>query len=201
MTDDLTGLKAEVLRDYHRDGMIETMMGFALLAGGSCLISHTPATTGLAPVLVILMARAWKRRITDPRLGYAEVYHTERVARRKTALWLVVTLALVAILAALAINLRPGLAGENDRVARFVFGGIVCAGIAAAGFLQKLRHLVIVAAGLFALIVVADQRHLGAGYALLAVGALSFVAGLVRLVLFLRANPRLPGGPTDAAAR
>jgi hypothetical protein len=201
MTTDLAELKHEVLRDYHRDGMIETMLGYALLSGGLCLISRSAVASGLAPVLIVLMARAWKRRITEPRLGYAELYQTERAARRRTALWMVVTLAVVAGLSAVALALRPGLAGPNDRVARFVFGGIVCAGVAAAGLVQKRPLLCAAAAGLFVLIVIADQLHVSAGYALMLVGALSLVAGLVRLILFLRANPRLEGGPADAPRR
>jgi hypothetical protein len=201
MTTDLTELKEQLLRDYHADGMIETMLGFALLSGGLSLISRTVAVGGITPVLVILIARAWKHRITDPRLGYAEVHRTDRAARKRRALLVVVALAIVAGFSAVAFALRPDLAGTSDRVARFVFGGVVCAAVATAGLVQKLPHLCGVAAGLFVLIVIADHFRISAGYSLLVGGALLVVAGLVRLLLFVRANPRLRGGPPDAILR
>jgi hypothetical protein len=190
-------LERSVLHAYDRDGMLETLMGVALVIGGLNLIAGGGAVTGLLPIVIILMARAWKRRITYPRLGYAEIVSIRRKRRARTLLLVilavfgVVGLAFAAALSGGAVkDAASFFAGPH---AKLLFGAFLSAIMVGIGIVQKAPLLYALAVLLFALVVAADRMGFSGGYGLAVTGALMGIVGLARLSLFLRANPRLEG--------
>lgn len=199
---DIRQLEGAMLQGYDRDGMLETLMGFGLAFGGMNLIEHGGAATGLLPLFLILAARAWKRKITYPRLGYAEIHSDRRRQKKRVILLALLTLsgiaglAFIAALAGGAIQDAESFFGQPH--AKLVFGAFLSAIIVGVAIVQRAPLFYAAAAILSGLIAAFDKMQISGGYALVLTGALLFIAGLARLFLFLRANPRLAGSASDA---
>ena len=191
------GLEGSMLQAYDRDGMLETLLGLALLGGGLNLIAAGGTVTGLLPIIIILMARAWKRRITYPRLGYAEILTIRRTQRKRTVLVILLAIcgiAGVALVAGLGSGVIQDVGGFFGQArSKLFFGVFLSVIIASIGMVRKAPHIYAVAVLLFALIVVTNRMQLSGGYALTLTGLLIAGFGLVRLAVFLKANPRLEG--------
>jgi len=192
----LTDLENKVQRRYDQDGAIETLMGFGFLLAGLGLASGT--TVGaLAPVLVLPIALAWRRRITYPRLGYAAVVDKRRGEFRRRFVPVALTVIALMILVIIAFEAAgKSVPGANDAVARYqkiAIGLILSAFVASLAALRRLPHLYVVAGLMMALFVGAVTLRISAGYALAVTGTVLFAIGMVRLVRFLRDNPRLEG--------
>jgi hypothetical protein len=192
----LTDLKANAQRRYDQDGAIETLMGFGLMISGVGMATHSSAGA-FTPVLIVLLAMAWQRRITYPRLGYAAFVDKRRDEFRRRFLPIVLAVLLLLILVIIAFgSARKDATGGHVGMApngKIAIGLILSALIASIAALRRLPHLYIVAGLLTALFVGAAAWQVSPGYALAVTGMVSFVIGLVRLVRFLRANPRLDG--------
>jgi hypothetical protein len=193
---DLQKLESEILQAYNKDGMLETLMGSMLLLGGINLAQHGGATLGILPILVILIGRAWRKRITYPRLGYAEILAKRRATQRKEMLRMiglavlaVAALTVIAILAARATNEDQDLLTQPH--AKLFFGAFISAIIAGVAATQRVRLFYFVAVLLFILIIATDLLQISGGYALASTGAILLVVGVVKLIIFLRANPKL----------
>jgi hypothetical protein len=202
---DLKALENDVLRQYERDGLVETLLGLGLVMGGLVLISRSTGGSanilgGLIPIFILLMlllSKAWKRRITYPRLGY-----TELIARRAEDRHRRIRVVVPGLLAALAAGIilfawtsdKVGEAGLlRHHAGTLFFGGAVALTIAAAGIARKMRHLILFAVLCYLLCIATYLADVSGGYALEVTGGLLLIVGIIRLVLFLRGNPILQG--------
>lgn len=192
----LSDLRDKIQRQYDQDGAIETLLGFGLLLGGLGMASRTPAGA-FAPVLILPIALAWRRRITLPRLGYAAVLDKRQAEFRRRYVPVgvaVIVLMILVIVAFAAADKR--VPSAHDTIARYqklALGLILSALVASIGALRRLPHLYVVAGLMMALVVGAVAWHVSAGYALAGAGTVLVAIGLVRLARFLRDNPRLEG--------
>jgi hypothetical protein len=202
---DLKALENDVLRRYERDGMVETLLGLGLVMGGLVLISRSMGGSknilgGLIPIFILLMlllSKAWKRRITYPRLGYAELIARQAKDRHRR-LRVVVPGLLAALVAGIILfawtSDKAGEAGLlRHHAGTLFFGGAVALTIAAAGIARKMRHLVLLAVLCYLLCIATYLADVSGGYALEVTGGLLLIVGIVRLVLFLHGNPILQG--------
>jgi hypothetical protein len=200
---DLIALENDVLRRYERDGMVETLLGLGLVMGGFVLTSRSAGDStniigGLLPIFIFLMAkawRAWRKRITYPRLGYSELIGRQTRDRKRR-----LRIFVLGILAALAAGIfiyawasdnlgEPGLLRRH--AGTLVFGGVVALAIAAAGMARKAKHLYLFAVLCYLMCIATYLADVSGGYALEVTGALLLIVGIAKLVLFLRANPVL----------
>jgi hypothetical protein len=193
----LSSVENKIVQEYSRDGMIETLIAVASLWSGFVFLTKPASPFMVLPILMILGGRAWRRWITYPRLGYTELIATRRVKRKKAVL--LILLAALAVGGLIALGLTAGeatFAGSSffqQSHARIIFGfpiGIIIAGVA---LVTRTRSLYWAAGILVALFVISDWQGVTAGYAFLVVGTGLLIVGLTRLVLFLRANPKLEG--------
>jgi hypothetical protein len=202
---DLKALENDVLRRYERDGLVETLLGLGLVMGGLVLISRSTGGStnifgGLIPIFILLMlllSKAWKRRITYPRLGYTELI-ARRAKDRNRRIRIVVPGLLAALVAGIILfactSDKVGEAGLlRHHAGTLFFGGAVALTIAAAGIARKMRHLVLFAVLCYLLCIATYLVDVSGGYALEVAGGLLLIVGIVRLVLFLRENPILQG--------
>ncbi|MCB9368542.1 MAG: hypothetical protein H6507_05495 [Calditrichaeota bacterium] len=181
---ELDMLEKRVLASFHSDGAAETLMGIALgLAGFHMAAQSDAPTIGILPVIVILLARAWKKRITYPRLGYAGFAKRGRTKR----LTVVLTLLTVTAVALVAIQYLPTGSGK------LVMGLIVSAAITLPAILKGMRHFYLFGLLCFGLIAASTYIHVSAGYAIAATGAILLVVGLIRLKNFLDQHPKQMG--------
>jgi hypothetical protein len=193
---EFTNLEEKIARQYDRDGMVETVIGLALTLGGLSLATKSGGTfTGLVPVYVILIARLWKKKITYPRLGFAE-FLAKRTKERKTRmLMFLLVLFLAVALAALILMAVSGKLGDLSFLTgpqgKLIFGDMVALMIAALGAIRKMRHLYVFAVIAYLFCIGAYFLNVSGGWALCVTGVLLLIVGIVRLVLFLRDNPRM----------
>jgi hypothetical protein len=195
---DLKTFEETISRQYDRDGLIETLLGMALLIGGMSLaLGGSPALTGLLPVYILVIGRLWKTRITYPRLGYADFLAKRKKQRKIRMLKFLLALVLAAVLAALIFLAMESSLGDLDPlrgwIGILIFDSVMALIIAAVGRIRKMRHLYAFAALCYLLELGAYIVNMSPGWALSFIGLLLLTVGLVRLILFLRANPKLEG--------
>jgi hypothetical protein len=202
---EFTNLEDRMAREYDRDGMVESLIGFALVLGGLSLATKAgTAVSGLVPIYVILIAKLWKKKITYPRLGYAEFLAKRRKERKTRMLLFLLLLFLAVALAMLLIMAASGSLGDLSFVSgpkgKLIFGGLITVMIAALAFFRKMKHLYAFAALSYLLIIGAYLLDVSGGWALSVTGILLLIVGIVRLVIFIRANPKLEGDVANERA-
>jgi hypothetical protein len=195
---DLNVLEKKIFQQYNSDGAFETILGIGLLCS-SLILFHVVQSTfgGILPILLILVIRAWKKRITYPRLGYVELSAFRQKNRRLQKLLIFTVLAVILVYAAILLFHQ----GDNDPWLKYVWVvsmsiiGIVVVGITLfrarqAPILYAFAALVVV----FLLLVF--TKIMNPATMLLISGGAFLIYGLIKLVRFLRNNPPLVG---DAA--
>lgn len=191
-----TDLEEKIAREYDRDGMVETLLGLGLALGGLSLATKSGSTvSGLMPIYIILIGRLWKKKITYPRLGYAEFLAKRKKERKTRMLMFLLVLFLAVALAVLILMAAAGSLGDLGFLfgpkGKLIFGGLVALIMAALGVIRKMKHLYIFAVLCYLLCIGAYLLNVSGGWALSLTGALLLIVGLTRLVMFLRANPKL----------
>lgn len=194
---DLTSLEAKFREAYDRDGAMEILLGIGLFFGGAVL-NHAMRTAfaGIMPAFLVVIGKAWKKRITYPRIGYAKLPAVNQT--RNNALTLIV-ITIAAVSSLFFIGYLAGKTGfENKAIEMKPYTGLfVCAFIAllVSGIGIVRRNPVLYGVALF-LLILAFLAHAGFmtnGDAVTFTGIASMIAGIVRMILFIRSNPRLDG--------
>jgi hypothetical protein len=199
---EFTNIEEKMAREYDRDGMVEFVLGLGLTMGGLSLATRSGTTvSGLVPIYVILIARLWKKKITYPRLGYAEFLSKRKKERKTRMLMFLLVLFLAVALAMLILLAAAGSLGDlsflSGREGKLIFGGLVALMFVALGAIRKMKHLYAFAVLCYLLCIGTYLLHVSGGWALSITGALLLAVGLARLVTFLRANPKLEGKPAE----
>lgn len=201
-SEDLVGLEEKIFYQYGRDGALETVLGIALLLIGlSKAVSTETAFPGLIPILVILAIRAWRKRITYPRLGYVE-FSRERRTRTKRAVIILLFVAITTVaLAVWGSNLIEGTSSADPAAVknstRLLFGGMLSIVIAAVARFRRLNHLYAFALLNFLFFAAVAWFHLSSGFAFAGTGLSLLIFGLIRVTGFLKAHP-LQETPSNA---
>jgi len=193
---EFTNLEERMSREYDRDGMVEFLLGLALTLGGLSLATRAGTTfSGLVPIYVILIAKLWKKKITYPRLGYAEFLSKRKKERKTRMLMFLLVLFLAVALAMLIIMAAAGSLGDLSFITgpsgKLFFGGLIALMLVALGAIRKMKHLYAFAVLSYLLILGAYILNVSGGWALCITGALLLIVGVARLLVFLKANPKL----------
>jgi multisubunit Na+/H+ antiporter MnhF subunit len=197
-TDSLAGIRREVWREVHRDGLTEIVAGVALFI--IALATGRPAFYWTFLVLILLLSRGlvWLRsRYTYPRIGYAELPRPNgRRLGWGMAAWFLAVFAAIAVALALVGRIGDHLAWRQAAPA---LGGLLLAG----GLLDLarrtgLRRVFGLAAASVVIGVVLALQEIEGAYANLRVWALvmallCFGVGGLAFRRFLRETPQVEG--------
>jgi len=193
---------------YHysfEDGLTDLALGlFLLLYAGALRVGS------VSPVLVLLLLafgivpalRALQRRITHPRIGYAEpVQEKPTILIRGMATYAaIVTVALFAGLRILAGRFDSGIIYQSTPALAAVLmaGGFHYVTVRTGLRRFQFLNIVSLAGGLFFSVLRFEGRLGNLAAFLLCLGALFMVTGLVVLLRFLHNNPLRPEEASDA---
>lgn len=198
---DLDRLEGKVYREYNRDGALEFLIGIGfVLAGAFVLGSRHGSFVGLVPIFIVLLSRAWKKRITYPRLGYAEFTAARQAGKKRLLVLVLLTIAAVIILGVIGHLAAKATFADKDLMdlphANLVLGGLLVLFVLAIAVFRKASALYPVVVVFLVLVVLSDQGYLRLNEAILWTGLLSLLIGTVKLIRFVHAHPRMDG---DAA--
>ncbi|GBE30926.1 hypothetical protein BMS3Bbin04_01964 [bacterium BMS3Bbin04] len=193
--DELAQLEQEAFRAYNSDGAVELMLGVGFLL--MSLILWDEASTGFVgtiPVFIILGIRAYKRKITHPRIGYAKWGEERQRKIRRGKIWLMIILLTMAAFVFLFFALdKAGFIGEqmSDILLPYLFAPIIGLAFCMIAFIRSMPHFYIFGALGFLLTILNRPWHIHLWLILLLLGSPSLVIGIVRLIRFLRNHPNL----------
>ena len=204
-TADLTKLQYEIVQRYNKDGALESILGFCLTVAGWNFLDPPRGGLPIAllPIYMVLLIKAWRKRITYPRLGYTELLAERRARARKTVL---ISLAVFLILFAIVVWAVISIAGQspNDPAAKawlkLCYGLPICAFMAWMGKVRQNTTLYWTSGMLAILFVATAFVRISPGWAFLFTGILLLLFGTIRLIQFLRENPRLDVEAADDRA-
>lgn len=197
---DITKVRRNALRAASEDGVAELLVGFALLVMGAALMVRWPVYAIPVIVLIVPIKQALRRRVSQPRVGYAEASGPQL---RAMAPWFVV--AFLALVAGVGLVIVSGDAHPRPWPARLVplaamlmiaapfFGLARLTGLGRFAALAALAP----ACGLACALAMPEAGIPAVGAAMLAFGAIATVMGVVSMARFVATHPRL-GGEGDA---
>jgi hypothetical protein len=191
-------LKLRVQRSIYKDGLLEIFAGIYLTFLG-LMVDHTISIAflpilmyGLKPAL-----EAAKKRLIYPRIGYVKFREDEEV-NGKAILWIVITLAVVAVsspfISILILGKEPGWEFWTRRFLPFYMGGIMAvASITAAIGLRVKRWyafgFVCIAAGLWVPSLGLESIYTPIGIEYRIFGGVAFITGVIMFIAFLIKYP------------
>jgi hypothetical protein len=184
-------IEEKIYEEYNQDGAAECLMGGGLILAGCSMAAHTSSTViGIVPVLIVLLGRAWKKRITFPRLGYVEFSSKRRMMKRRGILLLLIAALAGTALAVWATNMNLfGSSASWGTQSRLFFGGMISVIIVMVGIIRKTSHFYWVAIANFVFILASFWWNFSGGYALMLTGVVCLGIGLPKLMRFLSAHP------------
>jgi hypothetical protein len=187
---DLKKLERKAFVSYHQDGLLDLFVGALLLAWG---LTMEPPLTGMAGVWFVvlfpflLLAR---RRLTYPRLGYAQ-FTRERRNRRRIVVLFTMTALLGLLVAFLWSNQSfPGLRDWLHRYIVIFFGGLIAAVLLFKAGISGIRRLYLYALVILVSFAAAQwSPRVRFQVSFIVSGAVILVSGTIVLTRFLRLYP------------
>jgi hypothetical protein len=181
----------------HRDGLVDVFAGIILLVMGFWMMTEM---FWMGAIMVPLMIPVWrdaKKRITAPRLSHLEL--TAAGAKRRNAtLLMMLVLGFLALLLGLVLFMLLVGGSEMSWLSQWlssyfglVIGVIGASLLAAVGALNGLRRFYIYAALTLAIFPAMTFIKFHVGIALIVLGGLIFLSGLIILVRFINDYPIL----------
>lgn len=193
--DDLTTLEEELFRSYHSDGAVELLLGTGLLfvAWFSWEGSSSVFTT-LVPVYLLLAVRAWKKRITHPRLGYAR-WNSERRHRiekgKRVLLWTLLGCTLLMV--GMVLLEKGGILSTNllDHSVQFVAMPLIALAMVVMAATRGQSHFYLFAGVCLVLMFLVTPLNLHLWGTMLILGAPLFILGIIRTFRFISQHPKV----------
>ncbi len=192
-------MESRLVQIYWDDGLLDLLSGLGLVLIGVGWQLDLVPLSALAPALLIPLWKPLRERLTEPRLGYAELAGTQ-TARTRSFLRSAAAAGGVTFLAATGFYLaltRSG-AGEPGGLAAIVpaLPAVLLAALAlATSWLVALPRFLLYAAGLVAAGLAVAAFELRPGWSLLAGGALTLLGGVWAARRFRQRYPQ-PSEPT-----
>jgi hypothetical protein len=202
-TDDFKQLERRAYLSYHQDGVIDIIVGLAMLGFG----------TYLAIDQLIFMLAAWlflaayvplKRRITVPRFGYIEFGPERTHSQRKRGL-ISMTFLVILVAFILLVGIPGVLPGEVLTTLRIyselLFGITFAFLLFGAALMSELMRFYAYAGLAVLLTALAYWLGMPAYAYTLALGGMILLSGMWMLARFLRRYPLAPEEGSNAASR
>jgi peptidoglycan/LPS O-acetylase OafA/YrhL len=168
---------------------------------GGLILSHVfeTAFAGLLPILLVFLGRAWKKQITYPRLGYAELSAFRQKNKRMQKLFVLVILAVMILFTAmLLLRQNESINDPLQKYARVFFMSIITVIlVGVALFRARQAPILYVFVGIVVVFwLLVFMKIMNPSTMLLISGAAFVVCGLIKLARFIRNNPRIAGDAT-----
>ena len=182
-------LKNKAYLSFHKDGLIDILMGWNLMGVGLFLYTHSIIFSWLG-LLPLILYKPLKQRISLPRLGHASFR-----AKRTPTMWAMAGVGGVLLLAAVvSVFSSKNTLGGVGPIA-LVIVGLAFVMVLTSGFNRILAYALLVPL----LFIVG----LGLGFLspamTIVVGVVVMLSGIWMLVNFIRSNPILDAGEADVA--
>jgi hypothetical protein len=191
----LRQLKRRAYLDYHQDGIIDVLIGVAILGFGLWIRLDQPIFAFLC-VFCFGSYFQLKNAITVPRFGYVRFQE----GKRETGL--LVGLGIGLVLLALVVGILFLLGPDRVGLAPFTFlrkfhvyvmSSIGAVLMAIFGLWSGIRRLLAYALFLIAALVITSVQDLDRSVPLLLTGSVQMLMGLILMIRFIRGNPSEPG--------
>jgi len=187
-------VERRVVRSFWDDGLIDILSGMGVLLIGISWQFDLVPLGAVAPMILVPFWKPLRKRITEPRLGYVEFSDAQESRQRSFLTWSIVA-GCVTFTMGVGVYFIARSGGGRLPLGDWVAALPACliGGMAAVTSLLILvprfisYGIVLVLSGIC--VVLLDQRP---GVALIAGGVVVTLAGLSRLVSFLRSHPQRP---------
>ncbi len=186
---DLKKLERKAFVSYHQDGLLDLFLGALLAAWGLTMETTLKGMAGVWFVVLFPIFLLARRRITYPRLGYAQFTKDRRNRRKLTALFTVTALLGLMVAFLWSSQSFPGLRNWLHRYIVIFFGGLIAAVLLFKAGISGVRRLYFYAAVILAAFASAQWSSIRFQYSFIVSGAVIFVSGVVVLARFLRRYP------------
>lgn len=186
---DFKKLQQRTYQSYHRDGLIDIIIGLAIIGYGLMLAfdSSIFIFMGWMPIIFYMPL---KNRLTVPRIGYVKFTTSNtKIGIAAAIVLLVILLGIFIFLVAGPNNISPQLSAWLSQYYLLLLGGIAALCFAGAALLTRITRFYIYA--LLILFTFSAGTWLGIQPPIfvIATGALIEVVGVLLLVRFLRNYP------------
>jgi len=190
----LTRLEQHAFLDYHRDGVLDLVVGLTALAFGLGMWAGNSTVAALA-WLPTLFYRPLRTRLVVPRLGFARFGEgapgPARTARRSVRLLLLGSV-LLGLVVFLATGWLPGWRNWLRAHPALLFTGLAAVGFVLAGLLTSIRRFLVYGAAAAVLATAGDLLRWQPEWPVTATATVVLLSGLVLLGRFLARHPALP---------
>jgi hypothetical protein len=191
-TPEFAATEKRVFSAFWQDGVLDLLAGVALLSIGIAWLLHLFWLTAVVPGPFVVMWPILRRTITEPRLGQVRF----QVERRHSLLHGSIAVLCLGLISFGFMVIRLYRGGDESALLRWLTPAIpslllALLALSIFGVLRLLRLLVYAAVLVAAGLIVA-ALDLEPGWAMLSVGVVITITGMVRLIRFLREFPRLP---------
>ncbi|KPL17698.1 MAG: hypothetical protein AMJ92_11285 [candidate division Zixibacteria bacterium SM23_81] len=187
---DVKKIERKAYMSYHQDGLWDIFLGAIILAWGVSMMTEMASMNGVWFVVLFPLLMAAKRRITYPRLGYAEFPRA-----RRSKLQMTILLAIVMLLGVLVLLLWMSQLGSSSlrdwlrQYFKIAFGAMVAIVLALMAVIHWIKRLYVYAGVIFLSFAGAQRLNFHMKFSFIAAGAIIAFSGLVLLIRFLRKYP------------
>ena len=194
--DQLKELAKKAYLNYHEDGIIDFIMGTSCL-GAALFFATSSIVFNMFTWMPVLFFMPLKNKITFPRIGYVKFGIRSGRPARVTLLMIVTLLLGMLVLGTVFFvntgRLDPAVRKWLGEHLILILGLILAAILTAVGLTSGIRRLFIYAGLCAAFFIAGFLLNLPEFAAFMALGAIIFTSGIVRIVRFIRKYP-IPDG-------
>jgi hypothetical protein len=177
---------------YHKDGVVDVTIGFAVLVFGAIMLGDMPWMGGFLGILAISFYAGLKKVVTVPRIGY--VKFPQQRAQRMTAL--TVLLGFLAFAAGMVAFMQTTSQGTPDWVMLLIdnymltIGAVVACLFLLGGYAFKTKRIYTYALLTLAMFTAGHFLSFPIYYYLTALGSIIMGIGIVLMISFIQKYPK-----------
>ncbi|UCD63132.1 MAG: hypothetical protein JSW34_10280 [Candidatus Zixiibacteriota bacterium] len=190
---DLKQIERRTYLTLQQDGIWDLFVGLALVGVSIGLLTKTPGTTAILPILAIILAPIVKRAMTLPRLGYVK-FSPERQSKQKRNLnAMTVLFTLTALLGLVVFYAYLGDAGWQKWIrglGLIPLGFVLALAALVLGLLYGVRRCLYYAALAMAAFIASHLLDMHPSVKFMVIGGVLSVTGAILLTRFVRKYPR-----------
>ena len=197
---DLKKIEKKAYISYHADGLFDLIAGITLMLFSWAIKDDFIGMIAIIPIMVMLLMKGLKKKITYPRLGYVQ-FPNEVVKRKKSYMVIILTvvmlLGMVFFFILQSDKVSPELQQFIYDSTPFVIGAIIVSLALVLAYLQKITRLYGYAGMIVLFYLTAPMVPWHLPHYLLISGIIFTLAGTILLINFLKKYP-LPPKESDA---
>ncbi len=183
---DLKRMERKAYMSYHQDGLWDLFLGSLIIIWGVSMATSMASLGGVWFVVLLPILVAAKKRITYPRLGYAQ-FPRGRKARRQMVILLTITMLMGLLVLVLFLTGGPFWLREwLRRYFQVFFGGLMAVVLGCVAAFQAIKRLYLYAVMIFVSFALAQWLGFHMQFSFIAAGAVILLSGLALLIRFLR---------------